>query len=192
MKSLGSGWRSDPGWKQAEEVVQLAVFSVGDERYAIDIMRIKEIINPLRITRLPKAPPFVEGVIELRGVILPLIDMRRRFELPVTAPTRATKYLIVKLGRAGGAAALPASAVDWLLGLVVDGVQEVIRVPKRELRPAPVLAEGGAGCWSGVHHHRGQIVLIVDLDRLFSPFERASLDRMSAETPGPGSAERPA
>ena len=62
--------------KKVSEVVQLVAFLVGDGRYALDIMRIKEIINPVKITPVPKAPSFIEGVIELRGAILPIVDMR--------------------------------------------------------------------------------------------------------------------
>ena len=68
----------------AQERVQLAAFLVGDELYALDIMRIKEIINPLPITRVPRAPAFLEGVIELRRSILPVVDLRKRFDLPAT------------------------------------------------------------------------------------------------------------
>ena len=89
--------------KSLNEVVQLCGFRIGDEEYALDIMRIKEIINPLPITRVPKAAKFIEGVVELRGSILPVVDMRKRFEVtPLTteeqadyAIRRARKYLIV-------------------------------------------------------------------------------------------------
>ena len=76
-----------------------SAFGVADGDYAVDIMRIKEIINPVPVTPMPKAPPFIEGVIELRGAILPLVDLRKRFDLPPPAPTRATKFLIVAIDR---------------------------------------------------------------------------------------------
>jgi purine-binding chemotaxis protein CheW len=156
---------------EAREIIQLASFMVGDDHYALDIMRIKEIIQPLPITRVPKAPPFVEGVIALRGAILPIIDMRKRFDLPPTPLGRASKYLIVALEglsqRAGE---------RWVVGLVVDGVKEVLRVPKEELRPAPPMAFGdSARYFTGVCRHRDRIVMIVDLDAILSSTERISL-----------------
>src|SRR5262249_7071528 len=90
-----------------DELIQLAVIQIGSEEYAIDIMRIKSIIQPLKITKVPKAPRFVEGVVELRGVILPIVDLRKRFDVAPGAMTRTTKYVIVSLG-------------ERLIGLVVD------------------------------------------------------------------------
>src|SRR5207237_570202 len=105
-------------------ILQLAVFRIGDREYALDIMRIKEIIRPLPITPVPKAPPFIEGVVELRGAIIPMLDLRKRFEVPATSPSRTTKYIVVGVeGR--------------IIGLVVDAVSEVIRVQRDEVRPAP-------------------------------------------------------
>ncbi len=109
-------------------LAQLCTFRIGGEDYAIDIMRVREIIPPLPVTPVPRAPPFVEGVVRLRGDVIPVLDVRRRLGLPVTPPTRKTKYLIVNVaGRR--------------LGLVVDEVSEVVRIPRAEIRPAPALVE---------------------------------------------------
>ena len=145
------------------EIVQLATFALAQETYAIDIMRIKEIINPLRITRVPKAPAFIEGVVELRGAILPIVDLRKRFDLPAPEPTRATKYVIV--------------AIDGrIIGLIVDGVREVLRVARAELKPAPALVENdSAKYFSGICHASGQIVMMLDIDRILSSQEKISL-----------------
>lgn len=171
------------------ELSQLAAFAVGAGWYAIDIMRIKEIIKPLPITRVPKAPPFVEGVIELRGAILPIIDMRRRFDLEPTPLTRASKYLIVAIEGLGSRTdARHAERHDqrWIVGLTVDGVREVIRVPREEVRPAPPMALGeSTRYFSGVCRHRDHIVMIVDLDSLLSPTERVSLAGLGQEPPAP-------
>jgi len=113
-----------------DALAQLCTFRVGGEDYALDIMRLREIITPLPVTPVPRAPAFVEGVIRLRGDVIPVLDLRRRLGLPVTSPTRKTKVLIVLVaGRR--------------LGLVVDEVTEVLRIPRAEIRPAPGLVEGG-------------------------------------------------
>jgi purine-binding chemotaxis protein CheW len=111
-------------------LAQLCTFRVGGEDYAIDIMRVREIIPPLPVTPVPRAPSFVEGVIRLRGDVIPVLDVRRRLGLAIGPPTRKTKILIVNVaGRR--------------LGLVVDEVTEVVRIPRAEIRPAPTLVEGG-------------------------------------------------
>ena len=105
----------------AAPLVQLASFVVGQQAYAIDIMRVKEIINPLAITRVPGSPPFVEGIIELRGVILPVVDLRRRFELPLAPLQRASKYVLVTLD-------------DRIVALVVDAVGGFLRKPSTDIK----------------------------------------------------------
>lgn len=110
----------------ADAEVQLCTFRVGGEDYALDIMRVREIIHPLPITPVPRAPAFVEGVIRLRGEVIPVVDVRKRFGLPLAAPGPRTKYLVVRVaGRR--------------LALVVDEISEVLRVRRSDLRPAPEL-----------------------------------------------------
>src|SRR5262249_28909654 len=107
-----------PPVKKAAELLQLVAFSVGPGQYALGIIRIKEIINPVRITPVPKAPAFIEGVIELRGTILPVVDMRKRFDLDAPAPSRSTKFLVVTIDVSGR---------RMIVALIVDGVSEPLR-----------------------------------------------------------------
>jgi len=120
------------------DLVQLCTFRIAGEDYAIDIMRVREIINPVEVTRVPRAPRFVEGVIRLRGEVIPVVDVRKRFGQPAGAPGRKTRYLIVIVaGRR--------------IGLVVDEVCEVLRLRRGEIRPAPALVgEGGPRFFLGV------------------------------------------
>ena len=152
-----------PSERAARESMQVACFSVGGEEYAVDIMKIKEIINPVRITPVPKAPPFIDGIIELRGAILPVVDLRKRFDLPPTGLTRESKYIII--------------AVDGrIVGLVVDRVREVTRIELEQLRSAPALAVGdGARFFTGVFQRDGRIVMLVDLDEILSSTEKVAL-----------------
>ena len=106
--------------------VQLCTFRVGGEDYAVDIMRVQEIIQPLPITPVPRAPAFVEGVVRLRGEVLPIVDVRRRFGLPTVPPTRQAKFIVVHVG-------------GRRICLAVDEVCEVLRIPRAEIRPAPAL-----------------------------------------------------
>jgi purine-binding chemotaxis protein CheW len=122
-----------PGREDRAEVprVQLCTFRIGGEDYAVDIMRIREIIHPLPITPVPRAPASVEGVVRLRGEVVPVLDVRKRLGLPASAATRRTRFLIVNVARRR-------------IGLVVDEVCEVIRIPREEIRPAPPLGDDRA------------------------------------------------
>jgi purine-binding chemotaxis protein CheW len=156
--------------KKVVEVMQLVAFRVGDGDYAIDIMRIKEIINPIKITAVPKAPAFIEGVIELRGAILPVVDMRKRFDLTPTPIARATKFVIV---------VIEVQERRMIVALIVDGVTEPLRVPRDELRAAPSLAQADAAYFSGVVHYADRIYMVVDLDAILSSREKISLAGLS-------------
>jgi purine-binding chemotaxis protein CheW len=150
--------------------MQLVGFRVGEGEYALDIMRVKEIINPVKVTAVPKSPPFIEGVIELRGAILPVVDVRRRFDLQAAEPTRSTKFMIVSLD---------VSERRMIVALIVDGVLEPLRIGKDQIKAAPELAQGAARTFSGVVHREGRIFMVLDLDRLLSATEKLTLAEMA-------------
>jgi purine-binding chemotaxis protein CheW len=165
-----------PNQQKAIEIVQMVSFHVGDNDYALDIMRIKEIINPLVVTAVPKAPSFIEGVVELRGAILPVVDLRKRFDLPPTQPTRSTKVLIVGISLANQPGE---DGRRMIVGLVVDGVSEPIRVPRDQVRPPPPLTQGATAYFSGMVHHLGKILMVLDLDAILSSQEKISLQGLT-------------
>lgn len=177
---FGFGPKAAERDKPKDEIVQLCGFRIGDEEYALDIMRIKEIINPLQITRVPRAAAFIEGVVELRGTIFPVVDMRKRFDLPPLsaeqladhAVKRARKYLIVPIeGR--------------LVGMIVDRVSDVLRVSREAIRPPPLLTQNeNARYFAGVCHHRGRILMVLDLDAILSTTERISLAGLNQAAKG--------
>lgn len=134
--------------------IQLACFNLGDNLFAVDIMRIKEIIHPQKLSGLPGASQLLEGVINLRGVVIPVMDMRKRFSLPAAPDDVVGKLLIVSLAR-------------QMLALAVDNVMEVITVPAREIKPALDNTEG-----AGMEHLLGvclsgdRVFMILDVDSL--------------------------
>ena len=146
---------------------QLCTFRLGGEDYAIDIMRVREIIPPLPVTPVPRAPAFVEGVVRLRGDVIPVLDVRRRLGLPPGPATRKTKILIVNVaGRR--------------LGLVVDEVTEVVRIPRHDIRPAPALVGGqgvrfflgvcgGEGGPGAARRGAGRLRLLLNVKALLEP-----------------------
>ena len=136
--------------------IQVACFRLGEDIYAIDIMRIKEIIRPQKLAALPKAPVFMEGVLNLRGAVIPVVDLRKRFDMPVREIDRDRRLLIVALaGRT--------------LGIVVDEVTEVITVPVANIKPPPQVSQGvGAEYLVGVCLVQDDLVMLLDPDRLLT------------------------
>ena len=148
--------------------IQVACFRLGDDLYAADIMRIKEIIRPQKLTSLPKAPSFVEGVINLRGAVIPVVDIRSRFDLPKRPVDQSTRLLIVKVA-------------GQLLGLVVDDVTEVITVPVKDIKPSPqVSASIDAEYLVGVCLVNDNMVMLLNLDRIISAREANELGMMQS------------
>ncbi len=138
-------------------IVQMAAFRVGSEEYVIDIMRIKEIINPLKITSVPSASELIEGVINLRGVIIPVLDLRKRFAVPSDRHSPTPKYIIIILsGR--------------IIGLIADEVLEVVRVPRNTIKPSPQLFNDRLGTLClGVCEYNGRLLLLIDVKKVVSP-----------------------
>jgi purine-binding chemotaxis protein CheW len=108
------------------EIVELCAFRIGADEYVVDIRRIREIVNPMAIRPVPRAPECIDGVVELRGEVIPVVDARRRLGVAVTPFTRQTRFLIALVG-------------GRTLALIVDGVCEVMRVSRSSIRPAPGL-----------------------------------------------------
>jgi purine-binding chemotaxis protein CheW len=133
-----------------DPIVQLAAFRVGGEEYVVDIMRVREIIRQQVLTPVRKGPRFVEGVLNLRGSVIPVVDLRRRFDLPPNdAPGRKIVILAVQAR---------------VIGLMVDSVTEVVRVPKSAIRPAPGLLDPKAApFFLGVCHHRGRTLVLLNI-----------------------------
>jgi purine-binding chemotaxis protein CheW len=134
--------------------IQLASFSLGDKLFAVDIMRIREILVPQKLSPLPCASDLLEGVINLRGSVIPVMNMRKRFGMPVVDGAPVGKLLIVSL-------------VRQLLALVVDDVLEVISVPVADIK-SPIQVASGVGMEYilGVCLSNNRVFMILDIDSL--------------------------
>src|SRR4030088_1659713 len=136
--------------------LQLVVFQLGAELYGVEIARVHEIIRLQAVTRVPHAPAFVEGVINLRGKVIPVVDLRRRFGLPLAEHTRASRIVVVEIG-------------DQVVGIVVDGVSEVLRInPALIEPPSPVVAGIDSEYLRGIARLPDRLVILLDLDRVFA------------------------
>ena len=143
---------------------QLVVFQLGAELYGCEISRVHEIIRLQNVTRVPRAPGFVEGVINLRGKVIPVVDLRRRFGLPTADHTRASRIVVVEIG-------------DQVVGIVVDGVSEVLRVNSSIVEPpSPVVAGIDSEYLHGIAKLPDRLVILLDLDRILARDECRALD----------------
>lgn len=148
--------------------IQIACFKLGSDLFAIDIMRIKEIIRPQKLSSLPKSPPFVEGVINLRGTVIPVVDLRKRFDMPDREETHHIRLLIVVVAR-------------QLLGLVVDDVTEVVTVALKDIKPPPQMAGGvSAEYLIGVCLAKDSLIMLLNIDSLLTTQEAGELEGFRA------------
>ena len=140
----------------AKTHIQLACFSLGDKLFAVDIMRIREILVPQKLSPLPCASDILEGVINLRGSVIPVMNMRKRLGMSVADDAPVGKLLIVSL-------------VRQLLALMVDDVMEVISVPVDDIKP-PIQMTTGVGMefLLGVCLSNNRVFMVLDIDSLLS------------------------
>ncbi|GAB4168164.1 MAG: chemotaxis protein CheW [Geothermobacteraceae bacterium] len=156
------------GTAVGRQEIQLACFRVGSLYYGLDILRIREVIRPLRITAIPKAPAFVEGVVNLRGTVIPVVDLRRRFDLEVPEDDRRTRIMICAVyGR--------------VIGLKVDEVAEVRSYGRADIQPAPHFIKGReAEFFLGVCRRDDDLVMILDLEKILTSEERIDLESVGS------------
>jgi len=163
---------------EAEENVQMISFSIGSERFGVPILVVQEIIMMSTITEIPNSPDFVEGVINLRGNIIPVIDLRRRLRLrgysKSSVPTQkpGTRILVVEIEGS-------------VTGFIVDSVAKVITVPASRISPPPDIIVAGVQSLyiSGVVHLDEGILVILDFRRILSIEERDALEGVSRVIP---------
>lgn len=153
-----------PGRGEGDAERQVVVLHLGEEQYGVEIGRVHEIIRPQPITRVPRAPSFVEGVINLRGRVIPVLDLRRRFGMPAHPHTQATRIVVTELS-------------DQVVGIMVDGVTEVLRVPDAAIEPPTAVVAGlDAEYLQGIAKLEDGLVILLDVDRVLGKEERRVLE----------------
>ena len=134
-------------------------FKVGRETFGIPIAALHEIVRVPEITAVPDAPDYLEGVINLRGKIVSVLDLRKRFRKKATTVDRHSRILIVEhRGR--------------LAGMIVDSASEVIKIPESEIVAAPsVMQEGGLDCVTGLGKYQGRLIILLDITKVLGARE---------------------
>jgi purine-binding chemotaxis protein CheW len=144
--------------RTGEELLQLVSFRVEDEEFGLEILRVQEIIRIQQLTRVPASPAFIEGVINLRGRVIPVISLRSRFGLPQVPADKQTRIVVVEVNGS-------------VLGFMVDAVSEVLRLPASAVEPAPRIGRVEREYVRGVGKLENRLLILLDIDRLMSEAE---------------------
>ncbi len=140
------------------ELLQLVSFHVGEEEFGLDILRVQEIIRIQPLTRVPNLPEYIDGVINLRGKVIPVIGLRKRLGLEKQSADKRTRIVVVDVH-------------GQVLGFVVDSVSEVLRIHTDTVEPTPRLGKVERDYISGVGKLESRLLLLLDLERLMSETE---------------------
>jgi purine-binding chemotaxis protein CheW len=146
------------------ELIQLVSFNLDQEEYGVYVLKVREIIRMSNVTRVPNTPYYVEGVINLRGKVIPIISLRKKFALPEMENDKQTRIIVMDVD-------------GELMGFIVDAVSEVIRISSSEIQPPPAVVNGGMEqeYLSGVINREDRLLVLLELERVFSKEERDSL-----------------
>jgi purine-binding chemotaxis protein CheW len=145
--------QNQDGIDHSDDVVQLVGFIIGEEEYAIPILAIQEIIKPFPWTRVPQVPKYVVGVFNMRGAVIPLIDLRLKFGLPPLKQNDETRFIVMKNG-------------DDVAGFVIDRLTMAIRIKKTDIGPAPDTVNGDDTMIAGVGKQEDRIITILKVNKL--------------------------
>ncbi len=147
---------------------QFLTFELNNEMYGVDILKVQEIRGWTEVTNIPNAPHFIRGVVNLRGAIVPILDMRRRFNMDELVFTHQTVVIVVNVS-------------DRTIGMVVDGVSDVVNIPMEELRPAPDFGTGiDASFLQGLAPiDEENMAIILNIDEMLQACELVQLDKLT-------------
>jgi purine-binding chemotaxis protein CheW len=151
---------------------QLVVFGLGKEEFGIDISRVREIVRLQNITAIPRSMDFVEGIVNLRGQIVPIVDLCKRFRVAGanSAEESARRIIVVNMA-------------EQNIGILVDGVSEILRIPDDSIEPTPPIVAGGVAAEfiRGVAKVDDRLIIFLELDKVFSMEEKEALSQTAGD-----------
>jgi purine-binding chemotaxis protein CheW len=148
-----SAQQNEENMDHSEDIVQLVGFIIGEEEYAIPILSIQEIIKPFTWTRVPQTPAYVKGVFNMRGSVIPLIDLRLKFGLKEQKHDENTRFIVMKYG-------------EDIAGFIIDRLTMAIRIKKENIGPAPDTINGDDTMIDGVGKQEDRIITILKVNKL--------------------------
>ncbi len=152
--------------RQSDELLQLVTFRLSSEEFGVDILKVQEIIRTMEITKVPRAPHFVEGVINLRGRVIPIIDLRRRFGKGSKPHDQNTRIIVFEIR-------------NMIVGFVVDSVSEVLRIKTDTVEQAPPVVAGVESEYiKGIGKLENRLLILLDLNKIISADEEEQLQML--------------
>jgi len=152
---------------ESSELLQLVSFKIGAEEFGIDILKVNEIIRMMSITKVPNAPSFVDGVVNLRGRVIPVINLRAKLILPRKEYDRNSRIIVVELN-------------TKTIGFIVDEVSEVLRIPVNITEKPPEMVSGiNAAYITAIGKLEDRLLILLDLERILGEDEGAELNKMA-------------
>ncbi len=152
--------------------IQIVGFRIGRETFGVPISLVHEIVRVPEITSVPDSPGFVEGVINLRGKIISVVDLRKRFGEAITPANRKNRILVT-------------SVEGKLVGLIVDAASEVLKISENDIGPPPgVFSEDEVHYVTGVAKYQGRLIILIDLNKILQKGELRRLDELSTAAVG--------
>jgi purine-binding chemotaxis protein CheW len=147
---------------------QFLTFNLGEELYGVDILRVQEIKGYTTVTKIPNTPPHIKGVLNLRGTIVPIVELRTKFGMPTIDYTAFTVIIVVVVR-------------DKVMGLVVDSVSDVLNIDKKDIQPPPQFgAKVDVSFLNGIGKSGDKLVTLLDMDRLLAGGDVQELAAISA------------
>jgi len=142
--------------KESRELLQLVSFNLGSEEFGIDILKVQEIIRLINITKIPNSPEFIEGVINLRGRVIPVISLRIKLGMQKIEYSNSTRIIVVEIS-------------NNIVGFVVDGVSEVLRIPANITEPPPSMVAGVDSEYiTAVGKLEDRLLILLDLEKILA------------------------
>jgi purine-binding chemotaxis protein CheW len=152
------------------DTTQVVSFKLGSEEYGVDIAQVQEINRMVSVTHVPRAPQFMEGVINLRGQLIPIIDLRARFGMPRAEHTKNTRIVVSEIG-------------SKRVGMVVDSVSEVLRLPVDQIEAAPDMITGvDTEYIRGVGKIEDRLIILLDLGKIITGSQKRELETAEVES----------
>lgn len=151
---------------RSEQELQLVTFRLASEEYGLPITKVQEINRLVPVTKLPQTPNFVEGIINLRGRIIPVIDLRKRFEMNISAHDDDTRIIIVEIN-------------GQVVGVTVDAVTEVIRLSTANIEPPPATVAVDSRYIDGVGKIDDRLIILLNVDNILTDQEELTVKKIS-------------
>lgn len=152
--------------QETEEILQLVSFNIGNEEFGIDILKVEEIIRVISITQIPNSPEFIEGVVNLRGRVIPVINLRTRLGFEKKEFDNQTRVIVVEVS-------------GMTLGFIVDSVREVLRIPKSITEPPPSITAGvNSEYITAVGKLENRLLILLDLEKVLDLKQKEELSEV--------------